>query len=179
MTLPSHIITFAELPTRKESRFALSPSTDDCSALAEALGVDALRKARFEGSLRPLGKSDWRLEASYGATVVQPCVVILDPVSTRLVGTVERNYLSRWEEPEAAEAEMPEDTASEAVPLTLNLYALLLEELALAIPDFPRADGAVLEQAQYAEDGVTPMTDDDAKPFAGLAGLRDQLKGDD
>ena len=36
-----------------------------------------------------------------------------------------------------------------------------------------------LGEAVYAEDGVQPMRDEDTKPFAGLAALRGQLKGDD
>jgi LmbE family N-acetylglucosaminyl deacetylase len=48
--------------------------------LAEALGIDAVRKLRFAGSARTRGKA--RLAACrgrLGATVVQPCVVTLVP----------------------------------------------------------------------------------------------------
>jgi hypothetical protein len=30
----------------------------------------------------------------------------------------------------------------------------------------------------FAEDGVTPLRDEDTKPFAGLAALRDRLEDD-
>ncbi|MCX8227096.1 MAG: DUF177 domain-containing protein, partial [Sulfitobacter sp.] len=36
--------------------------------------------------------------------------------------------------------------------------------------------GAELGQAVYAEPGVAPMTDEDARPFAGLAQLREKLE---
>jgi hypothetical protein len=43
-----------------------------------------VRKLRFIGTLEPEGAQDWRLTADLGATVVQPCVVTLAPVTTRL-----------------------------------------------------------------------------------------------
>jgi uncharacterized metal-binding protein YceD (DUF177 family) len=52
---------------------------------------------------------------------------------------------------------------------------VLTEALSLALPDFPRADGAELGSQVYAADGVAPMTDEDAKPFAGLASLKAKL----
>ena len=54
-------------------------------------------------------------------------------------------------------------------------FAGTLGALALALPLYPRAEGADLAQAQFAGPGVTPMTDEDARPFAGLKDLRDKL----
>ena len=53
------------------------------------------------------------------------------------------------------------------------------EALALALPDFPRAEGVELGPAVFTEPGATPMTDEAAKPLAGLADLRDRLKKND
>jgi len=39
--------------------------------------------------------------------------------------------------------------------------------------------GAALESAAFAAPGVAPMTDQDAKPLAGLAALRDRMAGGD
>jgi hypothetical protein len=51
-----------------------------------------------------------------GATVVQPCVATLAPVTTRIETGVTRRYLADWQEPEGEEAEMPEDDTTEALP---------------------------------------------------------------
>ena len=53
-------------------------------ALAEELGLLDLRKLRLSGRITPDGDSGWRLDATLGATVVQPCVVTLQPVTTRI-----------------------------------------------------------------------------------------------
>ena len=52
----------------------------------------------------------------------------------------------------------------------------MAEALALALPDYPRAPDATLENAQVTEPGIAPMSDEDARPFAALAGLRDKLQ---
>ena len=44
-----------------------------------------------------------------------------------------------------------------------------------ATDQWMRKEGAELGEAVYAEDGVTPMRDEDAKPFAGLAALRAKM----
>ncbi|MEO0904769.1 MAG: DUF177 domain-containing protein, partial [Pseudomonadota bacterium] len=72
--------------------------------------------------------------------------------------------------------EMPDDDTVEALPETLDLAAVMTEALSLALPPYPRSEGADLSNAVFAEPGVTPMTDDDAKPFAGLGALRESLE---
>ena len=74
---------------------------------------------------------------------------------------------------------MPDDDTIEPLPDVIDLGAVLAEALALNLPLYPRADGAHLDQAVFTEPGKLPMTDEDARPFAGLAGLRDQLKSED
>ena len=110
--------------------------------------------------------------------MVQPCVVTLEPVTTRIDEEVERDFMPTeyFDEPEAgSETEMPEDTSVEPLGSVISAYDAMIESLSLALPQYPRADTAELGEAVYAEDGVTPLRDEDTKPFAGLAGLRDKL----
>lgn len=159
--------------------FALNPDAAARDAAADSLGIEGVRKLRFEGTLQAEGRADWVLEARLGATVVQACVVTLAPVTTRIDVDVTRRYLADFVEPDGEEAEMPEDDTAEALPDRLNLQALMLEALALALPDYPRAEDAALTTRQFAAPGVAPMTDEDAKPLAGLAALRDALEAPD
>ena len=55
---------------------------------------------------------------------------------------------------------------------------VLAEALALALPDYPRGDEEVIGEQVFTEPGKEAMTDEDAKPFAGLAALRDKLTGE-
>ena len=169
----------ARLTRARDTEFEIAPDADTRGALATELDLTALRKLRFAGRLIAEGARDWRLEAVLGATVVQPCVVTAEPVTTRLDEPVTRRYLAEMPEPEAEEIEMPEDDTTEPLPTTLDLEAVMAEALALALPLYPRAPGAALDDATFAAPGVTPMTDEDARPLAGLAALRDKMAGGD
>jgi uncharacterized metal-binding protein YceD (DUF177 family) len=172
-------IALSDLANRPAA-FDLVPGRDALDRLQDRLDLIGLRKVRFAGRLVPEGRRDWRLEAELGATVVQPCRVTLAPVTTRIDEPVVRRYLARWHEPEATEVEMPEDDTAEPLPETLDLFEVMAEALALALPAFPRADDAEGAPQAFTEPGKTPMTDEETRPFAGLADLRDRLKkGDD
>ena len=173
-TGPSQL-RIADLASRKPTRFALKPDAPARAALATSLNILEIRKLTLDGEIAPQGGRDWHLSGKLGATVVQACVVTLEPVVTRLDETFTRSYVSDFDVPDSGEVEMPEDDSVEAIPEILDLEALMAEALSLALPGFPRKDGAELGEAVYAQDGATPMTDDDAKPFAGLSALRDQL----
>ena len=154
----------------------LLPDADWRADLAQALDLQALRKLRLSVSVSPT-EGGLMLTGHLGATVVQPCVVTLAPVTTRIEVPVSRTYLAEMPEPEGEEVEMPEDDSLEPLGEVLDLGALLAEALALNLPLYPRADGAELGAAQFAEDGVEPLTDEDVKPFAGLQGLKSKLGG--
>ncbi|MEL6685167.1 MAG: DUF177 domain-containing protein [Pseudomonadota bacterium] len=174
--LPKSHLRLADLATRKPTVFELVPTADERKAVAEALSIVGIKKLRFAGELVPQGRTDWVMSADLGATVVQNCVVTLDPVTTRIDEAVARSYVADLPEIAASEVEMPDDDTVEALPETLDLAAVMTEALSLALPPYPRSEGADLSNAVFAEPGVTPMTDDDAKPFAGLGALRESLE---
>lgn len=172
MTERRHL-RLADLPNRQPTAFVIEPDADERAALAAELGLSALRKLRFAGEMRPRGKRDWDLDGRLGATVVQPCVVTLDPVTTRIEEEVARRFRADMPEPPAgAEIEMPEDDSLEPLPETVDLGRVMAEALALAIPPYPRAGDSALGAAVFTEPGQAPMSDAEARPFAGLAALR-------
>jgi len=159
--------------------FAVDPDAQARDALAAELRIMGLKKLRFIGTLAPSGRRDVTLEADLGATVVQECGVTGAPVTTRIDEEVTRRYLSDWIEPEGDEVEMPEDDNAEALPSIVDVEAVMVEALALALPLFPRAEGVEPVEVSVTEPGRAPMTDEDAKPFAGLRALRDGLSGNE
>ncbi len=169
----SHLVRLS-VTRRAEETFELKPDANARAALAERLGISAIRKLRLAGRVTPEGSRDWRLEAELGATVVQPCVVTLAPVTTRIDETVTRRYLAHVPSyEEGSEIEMPEDETAEALPAALDLGSVMEEALALALPAYPRAEGVDGGAQALAGPGVAPMTDEDAKPLAQLKRLLD------
>lgn len=182
MTNPSsHALRVADLSQTRPTRFTLTPPAEAMSAIAAELGLTDLRKLRFAGQIVAEGKRDWRLEAKLGATVVQPCVVTLAPVVTRIDDSVVRRFLAQMPDMSGDddEIEMAEDDSIEPLGAVIDPEAVMIEALSLALPLYPRADGAAIDQATYTEPGKEALKDEDLKPFAGLAALRDKLAGQD
>lgn len=167
----SHPLRLADLPARKPTRFDISPEAETRAAIAAWAGIEALEGLRLKGELTPSGRNDWRLEAAFEARVVQPCVITAEPVTTDLAEPVLRRYLADLPEPTGDEVEMPEDDSAEPLPAVVDLAAVALEALELALPLYPRAPGAELGESVHAEPGVAPMTDESLRPFANLKSL--------
>lgn len=166
----------ADLPQNAPTSFSLRPDAGTLRVIQDQLGLLGLRKLSFAGHIRASGKKDWEVRADLGATVVQPCVVTLEPVTTRLDTPVRRLLLADWADPDDAEVEMTENEEADQLGAEIDVFAMMVEALALYLPEYPRADGAELGQLNVTEPGKAALTDEDVKPFAGLAELRNQLK---
>ncbi|MCF6232757.1 MAG: DUF177 domain-containing protein [Rhodobacteraceae bacterium] len=169
---PLRVVDLAQNAT---NAFDIRPGPAALRGLADQLGLKNLRKLRFDGDIRAIGKCDWQITAHLGASVVQDCVVTLAPVSTRIDRDVKRSFLANWSEPTKDDVEMREDETIDPLGSHIDLMEVMREALALALPLYPRATGADLEQAVFTKPGQKPMQDEDARPFAGLADLGAQL----
>ena len=157
--------------------FEIIPDAAELVEIAHALGISAIRKMRFTGAVAPDGQKDWALAAKIGATVVQPCVITGDPVTTRIDTGVARRYSDDLPDFEGVEeVEMPEDDTLDPLPEVLDLTAVMTEALAIELPLYPRAEGAELNQSTFSEPGVEPMSEAAARPFAGLASLKEKME---
>jgi uncharacterized metal-binding protein YceD (DUF177 family) len=172
MRVPDGTIRTADVAGRRPVPFALEPDAAGRAAVAAALGLIALDRLRFEGTLSPEGRRDLRLTGRLLADGAQRCVVTLAPVRARIDTRVERIYVAGLRMPEGAEVEMPEDDRVEPLPAVLDLAAVMQEALSLALPDYPRAPGAALGAAAFGPPGAEPITEADLRPFAALGALR-------
>ncbi|RNF35543.1 YceD family protein [Paracoccus methylarcula] len=159
----------AHLNPRAPTPFALRPDAQTRAAIAGELGLQGLPKLELQGDLRAEGGDAWILRGRLTARVVQSCVITLKPVKTNLTEEVQRHYSPHIRPPEGEEIEMP-DESLEPLGQFIDLTAVMIEELALALPDYPRAEGA--EMPEIAEDVAESDT---RRPFADL----DKLLKDD
>ncbi len=164
------VIDLARLRDATEFPFDIAPKEAESQAIARLMDARSVRKMRFAGRLTPLARGGWRLDGRLGATVTQTCVVTLEPVTTRVDQDVRRLYLPDAS-PAGADVILSPDEDEEIDPLPdrLDIGLVAVEALALALPAYPRKEGASLTENGYgAEDEVV-------KPFAALAALRDKL----
>ncbi len=170
LTLPFRVTRLsAKVPTT----FDLAPDAVLRVSLAKTLGIIAVEHFTFRGTLTPVGRQDFTLQADLSARVVQPCVVTLQPVTTVIGEKVLRRFSHDYVEPTGDEVELLDDTI-EPLPEVIDVGAVAVEALALLLPEYPRAKDAVFTPAAPA------LTDQDSaadrpKSFAGLADLAAKL----
>jgi uncharacterized metal-binding protein YceD (DUF177 family) len=172
----ARVLDLSLLRDAREFAFDIAPEPAEAEAIARLMGAQAVRKLRLAGRLTPLAQAGWRLDATLGATVIQTCVLTLDPVTTRIDQPVQRRFVPVERGP-VAEITIAADEDDEIEPLgpTIDLGLLAVEALALALPAYPRKPGAELAARTFAPDGVAPLEDADVKPFASLASIKDKL----
>ncbi len=178
MPLPDDTFTivFRDLSRNKTHRLRRDLDSHALDSLAQTLDVVAIRKARLDMDVTAAPKG-WDITGTIGATAVQTCVVTGAPVTTRIDADFLRK-LRPMVDPGGTETEMDADTDIEPLGDSFDILGLLAEEIALHLPDFPRADGAAFDGLHVGPPGQKAMTDDDAKPLAGLAALKAKLQGE-
>jgi uncharacterized metal-binding protein YceD (DUF177 family) len=171
-------IQVGKLSPSKAFRFDLRPDEAQIRVLRDDLELLGLRKLRLHGEIKPDGARDWRLVATLGATVTQPCVATLEPVTTRIEEKLVRRYLKDWplEEELGEEVEMPEDDSIDPLDDEIDLVGVLQEALSLALPTYPRADGAGPVESESRPDGAEPIDSSRSNAFSALADLKKKME---
>lgn len=150
----------------------VTPSADERAAIAAQIGVTSvdtlevrLHAVRFRGGIRVTG----RLSAS----VAQPSVVTLEPLTQQIGEPIDRIFLPGGEKHYAgpANAEIFVDLEGDDVPdhfegNEADLSDLIVETLALAVDLYPREPDARLEDTGFKPDVATDS------PFAALKALK-------
>jgi uncharacterized metal-binding protein YceD (DUF177 family) len=147
----------------------------ELAALARRFQIPAVRSLRFSAEARPWGPGGWRIAGRVSAELTQTCVVTLEPVETRFDEGFERFFAPAERLDAAEELVDPEaEEAPEPLGETIDFGEIAAEAAALAIDPYPRRPDAAFDGVIKGPPGVAPMTDEDARPFARLAALKDR-----
>lgn len=152
----------------------IEATAEECAALAERFSLPAIEALTADFVIRrPNLGPIITVEGHFKASVVQVCVVSLEPFPT----TVEDGIsLSFTLDPVVDALEIDIDAADpdEPEPLEsgrLDLGELAAQHLSLALDPHPRAPGVALPDEVKAEDD-DPEEEGPPNPFAALAALR-------
>jgi hypothetical protein len=149
---------------------------EECAHLARTIDIPAVERLEVRYHIKPLSgrKSGghYRLEGTLKADVVQSCIITLDPVRTAIEDRMEVEF--RAETGPEPQGKLGDELivleVTEYEPLEhgrLDVGRIITETLAAALPSFPRAPGAALEQHEAGPTQPGPTT-----PFAALAGWK-------
>lgn len=172
------------LPDR-ESRHKLEATDAERAALARRFDVNGVDEVKAMVRLTPAAKGIVRMEGDFDVRLSQLCCVTLKPLEAHLTATFSREYshyaLEEQEENKGAVLDFDGDMPDPVEPIIdgrIDMGEAVVEEIALRINPFPRADGAVFDGVSGDEEGESGDVAA-ANPFAALAGLKNKLEQSD
>jgi uncharacterized metal-binding protein YceD (DUF177 family) len=139
-------------------------------AIAKAAGLAAVPRLEAGFDLTRQGAEGLHVVGQVSASVVQNCVVTLEPIESEIDEPVDLVFLPDVEpaspavDVQALEADDPPEAIRNGM---IDLGAVATEFLLLGLDPYPRKPGAVFE--------APPAGDSASRPFAALAALK---KGD-
>ena len=159
----------------EERRLAIEADEAERTALARRFGLIAIARLVADLALSRKG-SDVALRGTLRASATQSCAATGAPVAAAVEAPFEILFRPQTEPPgreDEVELSPGELDVVGYDGVTIDAGEAVAETLALNLDPYPRAPGAaaVLKAA-----GV--KSEEEAGPFAALAGLRDKLKGD-
>lgn len=180
--LPSHAVVVSSLPTAGLA-FTLVADERERVAIADFCEVETVDMLEADLEVSRWRGDGVRVRGRLRASLQQRCVVTLEPVAQAIDEPVERKLL--W--PDSRLTLPPHDEGGELVVDAegddppemidgekIDLWAIILETLVLAIDPWPRAPGAELAATGDDADGAAARP----SPFAALERLK-QTKKDD
>ena len=175
--LPPELSRLMSVDRIKGDYFELTIEANDDECLALAKRFDLIELKNFTANLvftPPRSKSPIHLKATFEASVVQRCVVTLEPVPSDLTGAFECDYAQEIEAEELEIIEfdaMTEDPPELIVNGEFDVGIMLTEQFGLELNPFPRAPGASFDEVRDATNGK--LEDKDShNPFAVLKNLK-------
>jgi uncharacterized metal-binding protein YceD (DUF177 family) len=143
-------------------------------AVAEHAGLTALPRLEASFDVMPHGRGGLHVVGQVSATVGQTCVVTLEPLQNEIDESFDLVFTHADTPPRVggADAEIP--TADAPEPLiggTVDLGEIATEFLILGLDPYPRKPDAIFRSPAGGEDS--------AHPFAALAALKKQQRGEE
>lgn len=157
----------------KETRIDVSASPEECAALAKRYAIVAVESLTARLRLRRLPGSDLiRLKGEVSASVIQSCVVTLDPVPQQVDETFEMLFgaIAESSDMDILVQYDEEDPPDPILHGIIDIGEAVAEHLALGLDPFPRRPDAEF-QPLLVEDEV-PDEPSAPNPFATLAALK-------
>ncbi|WP_026381124.1 YceD family protein [Afifella pfennigii] len=171
-------LRLAEVPAAGRT-LKLEASTPERERIAEQLAVPSVAALTAELTIRPISADGYRLDGRLFGEVTRHCVVTLAPITEKVEEDVAVTLRPAETFERGGPAEPGERASREAVEIAVeseedtepysgnqvDLGALLVQYVALALDPHPRAPGARF--AEHMEDETAPQS-----PFAALERLK-------
>ncbi|MGB0684507.1 MAG: YceD family protein [Magnetovibrionaceae bacterium] len=169
---PEQIIALESLSEDPQTN-RLKAEPGQFAELANTFGVQGLNSCEAALEVRKAGPLV-HVAGKATTDVEQSCVVTLETLERSYEAEIKLTFDTRkaeWPEGEA-EVDLSEEAPDAPEPMdgdTIDLWGIVIDELALSIDPFPRAEGADFESPEEAEKDVPEEDRQTESPFAVLA----------
>lgn len=156
-----------------QSHFKFDADAAERAALADRFGLVSLDRFHASFSVRRLRKDLIRVNGHIAASLVQACVVTLEPIPVEIAENVELDFSESEADP-AEEMDLDAEAADGPEPLfggMIDLGEVAAEQLGLAIDPYPRKPGAEIPTEWKADPAAEPEPAAKVNPFAELGKL--------
>lgn len=145
---------------RDGKTFSIEADASERAGLARRFDLVSLDRLTAEIKLKRIDDGTYRLIAKVEAVVVQSCVVSLEPVATHIQDRQTHLFAEAGDEDDNADEDAPEPILDGHI----DIGEAVAQQLALALPAYPRAATAALEAvAEVLPDGVSFCTEKEIK----------------
>lgn len=164
--------------------FEIEANAAERTALATRFGLLRLDHLRAKFTLRRLRKDQIRVKGRIEASLVQACVVTLDPVPADIAESFELDFIEASTGRAGdgiGEIDLEFDAPDGPEPLTgpeIDLGEVTSEQLGLAIDPYPRKADAAFPSEWGAAAATEPAPVEKVNPFAALEKFK-KSKGDE
>lgn len=150
----------------KAQQFEIKLDAKECDAVADRIGV--IKLSDIAAELSAVQKHEQiKVSGKVSYHVVQECVVTLEDVANDISSEFE--VLFTEEEQELTDDTLAtEEMAEQIVDGRIDLTELVIQQVSLSLPDYPRADSAKFEDHIEAPEMLEPIEERTHRPFADL-----------
>jgi uncharacterized metal-binding protein YceD (DUF177 family) len=155
------------------SQYQFDADPAERAALADRFGLIRLDRFHASFSLRRLRKDLIRVKGHISASLVQTCVVTLEPVPAEIAEVVELDFSENVDQP-GAEMDLDAEAADGPEPLSggmIDLGEVAAEQLGLAIDPYPRKPGAEVPTEWAVDPAAEAVPEEKVNPFSALEKL--------
>lgn len=168
----THEIELASVPSQGRS-FELVPDEATRKRLAETAGVVSIPSLKVLLEVRPAGTDRAEVVGKLEGVVRQTCVVSLEEFDNAVSENFSVDFAADLESEAASDDEEEiEDLPDPIVDGKIDLGALAIEFLILAVDPYPRKPGVAFKPLPSEEAAPEPKR----SPFEQLSGLKDRVK---
>ncbi|MBQ9271022.1 MAG: hypothetical protein IJ218_01990 [Alphaproteobacteria bacterium] len=153
-------------------RYHLLPDADELEDIRQVLQVEDVKSLEADLSLKFNKKENMlRLWGKVTASVVQKSVISLENFATNIATPFELWFDTKatYQDIHNAEQSIYDDVPDIVINGEINLADICIEQIALNLEDYPRAEGEVFDFSKYSSPDIAASKEN---PFAVLARLK-------